>query len=293
MGTLITPRELPQWVPGAVLSASDELGWNGVGTRTYRYEGLDVEVPALSDFAIVAYRCGATHMQRRFEGAWTRTFCAPGDLSLLTRSQWSHWHWTERIEVSHVYLSERLVGGIANEMMGCSAAEVRLHDLLRVQDPVLLSAVDALTREATQPSAGGALYAEAVATQLVVHLMRNYASVHCPAACAKDCLTPAQRQRLVDYVEANLQSPLSLERLASEAGLGTWSFTRRFRQSFGCSAHQYLVERRLERARALLLQSAMPLKAIASACGFADQAHLTRVFKERLRTTPAALRRGT
>ena len=293
MALLITPRELPDWVPGTVLSASDKLGWNGVATRSYRYEGLDVEVPALSDFVIVAYRRGTTDMQRRFEGKWTRTRCSPGDLSLLTRSQWSHWHWIDPIEVSHVYLTDQFVSAIASEVADRSAAEVRLHDVLRIQDPILSSAVDAVTREASLPRAGGAIYVEALATQMVVHLIRNYASIKIEESQARTNLTAAQCKRLADYVGAHLHEPLSLEQMAAAVGLGLWSFTRRFRESFGCTPHSYVVDRRLEHARQLLLGSAMPVKEIAPACGFADQAHMTRVFKERLNVTPATLRRST
>jgi AraC family transcriptional regulator len=72
--------------------------------------------------------------------------------------------------------------------------------------------------------------------------------------------------------------------------MGVWSFARRFRESFGSAPHAYVVEQRVERARRLLARSSMPLKEVASVCGFADQAHLTRVFHERLKTTPAAVR---
>ena len=60
MTALITPAELPKWVPGTVLAASDDLGWNGVGLRSYRYLGQDVAVPAIRDFVVVSYRVGAT-----------------------------------------------------------------------------------------------------------------------------------------------------------------------------------------------------------------------------------------
>ena len=90
MPSLITPGELHKWVPGKVLSASDALGWKDVGQRTYRYVGQDVAVPGIDHFTIVRYCVGATRMERRFDGRWTQTHCAPGDLSLLTRSQGSH-----------------------------------------------------------------------------------------------------------------------------------------------------------------------------------------------------------
>ena len=150
MPSLITPRELPKWVPGKVLSASDALGWKDVGQRTYRYVGQDVAVPGIDHFTIVRYCVGATRMERRFDGQWTRTHCAPGDLSLLTRSQGSHWHWTEDIDVSHVYLSEPLVSRVASDVMQRSLAEVQLHDVLRTQDATLIAIVDAITRETHQ-----------------------------------------------------------------------------------------------------------------------------------------------
>jgi AraC family transcriptional regulator len=292
MTGLISPAELPNWVPGKVLAASDDLGWNGVGLRSYHYTGLDVDVPAMRDFMIVSYRQGATRMQRRFDGAWTKATCEPGDLSLLTRSQRSHWYWTEDIDVCHIYLSERLVSSVANEVMGRGVAEVRLHDVLKVQDPVVTACVEAVTREARQPSMGSALYVEALGTQLAVHLLRNYASVAFTQPCAKGRLTPAQAKRVADFIDSQLHQALSLEALAHVAGLGLWSFARHFRQSFGRAPHAYVVERRVERARQLVAQGVMALKEVAAACGFADQAHMTRVFQRRLRTTPAALRRA-
>ena len=293
MSTLITPSELPKWVPGKILCASDNLGWNGVELRSYQYKGLDVSVPAMRDFIVISYRRGATFMERRFEGAWTKTKCLPGDISLLTRSQQSHWHWTEDIDVCHVYLSEKLVSNVANEVMDRSVAEVRLHDVLKTEDAVVTAAVDTITNEARQQSMGSALYVEAVATQLTVHLLRNYASVTMRDACGKGYLSPAQARRVTECIESWLHQQLNLETLAAVVGLGVWSFSRRFRETFGCAPHAYVIGRRVERAQRLLTHGILPVKEIASACGFADQAHMTRVFQSRLHTTPAVLRRST
>ena len=291
MATIIKPSDVPKYVPGAVTAASDDLGWNGVWLRCYRYTGLDVVVPPVRDFTIVSYCRGATFMERRFEGAWTRTHCAPGDVSLLTRSQPSHWHWTEAIDVSHVYLSENLMSGICAEVTDRCVADVRLRDVLKSHDPVVTAAVAAVTREAEQQALGGTLYVEAVATQLIVHLLRNYASVTFRQPNGKGRLSPAQVRRLTHYIDDRLNGQLNLETLAAVAGLGLWTFTRHFRESFGRTPHAYIIERRVERARRLLAQSSLPIKEVASACGFADQAHMTRVFQTHLRTTPAALRR--
>jgi AraC family transcriptional regulator len=290
MATIITPSEVPKYVPGAVTAASDDLGWNGVLLRGYRYTGLDVIVPPVRDFTIVSYLRGATFMERRCEGAWTRTHCAPGDVSLLTRSQRSHWHWTEEIDVSHVYLSENLVSGICAEITGRCLADVRLHDVLKSHDPTVTAAVAAVTREARQQALGGPLYVEAVATQLAVHLLRNYASVTFPEPTGKGRLSPAQIRRLTEYIDSRLREQLNLETLAAVVGVGMWTFTRHFRESFGRTPHAYIIERRIDCARRLLAQTNLPIKEVASMCGFADQAHMTRAFQTHLRATPAMLR---
>jgi AraC family transcriptional regulator len=168
-------------------------------------------------------------------------------------------------------------------------ADVRLHDVLKAHDPVVTAAVAAITREAGQQALGSALYVEAVATQLAVHLLRNYASVTFREPSGKGRLSPAQVSRLTEYIDNRLHESPNLETLAAVAGMGVWSFTRRFRESFGRSPHAYLIERRIDRARRLLAQGCMPIKEVALTCGFADQAHMTRVFQTHLHTTPAAL----
>jgi AraC family transcriptional regulator len=165
-----------------------------------------------------------------------------------------------------------------------------LHDVLRSHDPILTAAVAAITREAQQRDLGSALYAEAVATQLAVHLLRNYASATFREPSGKGRLSLAQVRRLAEYVDSRLHQQLHLETLAAVAGMGVWTFTRRFRESFGRTPHAYILERRIDRARHLLAQSCLPIKEVALVSGFADQAHMTRVFQTHLHTTPAALR---
>jgi len=290
MALLIRPEELPRWVPGEVLRCSDDLGWKGVGLRSYRYQGLDVEVPAMADFMVVSYNHGSTFMERRFEGRWTRTQCHPGDISLLTRSQASHWHWTERIDVTHVYLSDATVSRVAADVLERPIAAVRLHDLLRAQSPIVSGIVEEIAREAGGGGIGGTLYVEALSTQLVVNLLRNFAAVQFVDKSGRGELPPATRRRIVDYIEARIEQPITLEELAEVASMGVWTFGRRFRASFRTSPHQYVLDRRLEKAQLMLAAGCLPVKAIASECGFADQAHLTRVMRARLGRTPASLR---
>lgn len=292
MPKAIPPKELLKWVPGEVLSTSEELGWKDVEQRSYRYKGQDVLIPPLDHFMIVCYYTGQTPMDRCIDEGWKRTACAPGDISLLTMSQNSHWHWTEEIDVSHVYLSNALVSRVAMDVMERPIEEVRLHDLLRTQDSILTSIVGAITREVNNRGIGGSLYAEALGMQLAIHLLRHYASVTFKEREAPGRLSLLQKQRLLEFINDHLQDPIRLDEMADAVGLGVWTFSRKFSESFDCSPHTFVTGQRVERAKRMLCEGTLAIKEIAYLCGFSDQAHLTRVLRARLGTTPAQLRRA-
>jgi AraC family transcriptional regulator len=292
MQETVTPDRLPEWVPGKVLLSSDGQNWSNVSLRTYRYQGQDVIVPALSDFMLVSYRDGVTPMRRRFEGAWKNETLSPGATSLLTRAQHAHWAWDAPLTVTHLYLAPSLLSGIASEALDCHVTDVQLADVLRTDDPVLTSMVEAIAAEAGQVGMGGALFVESLSRALGVHLLRRYASIRLPALRAGQKLSPAEMRRIRDYIDENLSEALSLGDMAAQIGLTTDLFTRRFRASFGQPPYRYVTARRIERAGHLLAQGRMAVKEIAVLCGFADQAHLTRVYARETGVTPGAFRKS-
>lgn len=287
----IASEDLPKWVPGRVLCKSDGLGWNGVMLRSYAYKGQDVEIPPMRDFMLVSYQAGVTPMQRRFDGRWSQATCSPGAVSLLTRSQQSHWHWTEDVDVTHVYLTQEFVADVAVEVAGRTVADVALADVLRTDDPLLAAAIGEIAAEAAQSGLGGPLYVEAAARQLVILLLRKYAALSFRLTAHVGTLTSAQRRTVLDFIDARLDDAIDLKAIAAEVNMGACTFTRYFRRTIGMAPYAYVMERRLERARRLLGETAMPIKEVASACGFSDQAHLTRLFARRFHTTPLAHRK--
>jgi AraC family transcriptional regulator len=288
--TSIGYAELPVWVPGEILCASDDLNWTGVSQRSYRYNGQDVEIPPMDCFMIVQYENGFTPMERQFDGRWTRTRCATGHFSLLSNEADSHWHWTQGISVSHVYLENRLLCRLASEMEGRPVEQVLLHDVLSGTDPIVTQLTHLLRQEAATGHAGCALYAEGLSMQLGVYLLRHYAACRFPVADGAARLSPTQVRRLQDYVDSQLAGKITLEGLAQAVGLGPCTLGRMLRATWGTTVHSYVVDRRVDRARRLAQKSDLPLKAIAAATGFSDQAHMTRTVRARLGVTPGQLR---
>ena len=100
-----------------------------------------------------------------------------------------------------------------------------------------------------------------------------------------------QVRRLQTYVDAHLGESIQVSDLSSIARRSTAHFCRAFKRTFGQTPHAYLTARRLHRAKSLMLESDESLSVIALLCGFTDQAHLSKLFRQHTGETPGAWRR--
>jgi AraC family transcriptional regulator len=100
-----------------------------------------------------------------------------------------------------------------------------------------------------------------------------------------------QARRTLDYIEANLASKMEIRELASVVALSRSHFSRAFKQSLGLSPMEYVGVRRVERAKVMIGSTQERLAEVAIACGFADQAHLSRRFRDLMGMSPGQWRR--
>jgi len=103
-------------------------------------------------------------------------------------------------------------------------------------------------------------------------------------------LSPVRLRRVVDFIEANLAEPLTLDLLAHVSGLSVFHFARVFRQATGFSPYRYVSERRLLRAQRLLMARDSAVQDIASACGFPRHANFTAAFTRARGMSPSRYR---
>lgn len=288
---LITPDELPAWVPGEVTVDSAALRWDGVRIRGWRYTPLDVPVPGLNDYMIVAYKRGTTIMNRRCTGDWRQERVVPGCVSLMTHSAGSHWRWSDDVEVSHLYLSPAVMARMAAEAYDKHIRDVELRDILRADDPVLAAIAACLDIEAHEAGLGCRLYVDSLRNQACIHILRRYAHVVFREPSHSGGFSRVQCRLLHQYIDENLERTITLDELAGVAQLSVFHFSRKFRAEFGCPPHAHLMSRRIERAKTMLARRDIPLKAVAAGSGFSDQSHMTRAFRRALGVTPAEFRR--
>lgn len=139
---------------------------------------------------------------------------------------------------------------------------------------------------------GGRLYSETLATQLAIHLLRDYCTFSAQLKQYDKGLSRQQLKAVIRYIDANLEASISLKDLARVSGLNSHHyFCHLFKQSTGVSPYQYVIQQRIEKAKVLLQQHYLPLVEIALSCGFSSQSALSRTFRKCVGTTPRSYRR--
>lgn len=120
---------------------------------------------------------------------------------------------------------------------------------------------------------------------------RLLAGPRSPLPEARGGMADPSLRRVRDYVENHLKGDVSLGTLARVAGLSSSHFARAFHQAMGVTPHTYVLQRRVARARRMMMESDLSLAEIALAAGFADQSHLARRFRQQTGLTPDRFRK--
>lgn len=178
-----------------------------------------------------------------------------------------------------------------NEVAGSVAGSRtwRARDVMDVSDP----GIEGVAREVRRSMLGDRLPAEAylqalvdaILARLVCHLTMTLSE-----AQGTETITPQRLHGVLGHIEDHLDQALRVEHLAEMVGLSRSHFSRAFQHVTGQSPQRFIINRRLCRARALLLSSTANLAHIASQSGFSSHAHMTAVFRKELGVTPTRYR---
>ena len=185
---------------------------------------------------------------------------------------------------AHVCWSAGLYGTVAPDL----SRAPQLEPALTFPDPLLAQLLRSLVEEIGENRADRLL-----ADSLVAAIAMRVAQRSKPSAERQPDLTTRRMGRVLDYIEANLDTELSLAELAAVACLSPCHFSRSFKDAVGVGPQRYTVRRRVERAKTLLRRGEGNLADVAAATGFADQSHFTAAFRRETGTTPGRFRAAT
>lgn len=276
--------------PGTrIWASSDGLGWRSVFATTQREAPFEGYFQPVADHLVVTHLSGPVRVCRTLGGKQESclvpiggVFIMPGDTDFGVRLE-------APLDTVHCYIRRSIVDEIADEF---ATGGVRLVPRLGDHDPLLEQIAIGLRAELYDESPATALYVDYLARAAAARLLHAHSTATLKPAPRQSGLNEVQLRRATDHIEANLDRDPSLREVAATTGLSPVYFARQFKLATGLAPHQYLIRRRVERAKRLLAGSALPLAAIALDCGFCHQEHLTRVFRKHCGTTPGAYRQS-
>lgn len=205
------------------------------------------------------------------------------------REQWQA-HLVDPFEVVHFHVPATALDTLSDSIATRRISYISSTPARGTVDPAFRHLIEALLPVLGGRMQASQLYSEHVLLAMCEHVAFRYGDPQPRRSLTRGALSPFQTRRAIDFLTRHLAQDVSLEDVASECRVSVSHFIRAFRRTTGTTPHQWLLQRKLERAMQLLA-SGEALSEIAAECGFCDQSHLTRAFTRRFGVSPGRWRR--
>jgi AraC-like DNA-binding protein len=189
------------------------------------------------------------------------------------------------------YLPRAAFHALADQANVPRIEELRYDPGVAVRDDTIKHLGLSMLPALRTPDAVSRLFADHLTLALAAHTAQTYGGMQPYCRPIQGGLAPWQEKRSKDMLAGDLTGATPLNEIARTCGLSVSHFSRAFRRSTGLSPHAWLLDMRIEAAKAMLRRREAPLAMIALGCGFADQSHFTRVFTQRVGLSPGAWRK--
>ncbi|MFW3896321.1 helix-turn-helix transcriptional regulator [Pseudomonas bharatica] len=270
--------------PHARLETSALLG-EGMAAALWsnRHDARDYEAP--SHHTLSCYIADGTGTFRR--GQPDRKG-APDKLCVMPAGCVSNWIVNGSIRLAHLYISEEQFALGCVTLLDRDPRELQLREADFIEDAQQARRFRQLIAMNWEEP-GERLLTSSLAHEILSHALLSQVGLR-EGLRLKGGLAAHQRRHLADYIEVHLDESIGLGELAALCSLSEYHFARMFRESFGLPPHQYLLARRLAKARELLAAGDLPLGEVALRCGFASASHFSNRFRQAVGATPGAYR---
>jgi AraC family transcriptional regulator len=275
------------------IADSEEMGWRSVHAAIFEEAPFHATEESVGNPHLIYLLNRPTEVSRKIEGGpCNKQLINPRLLCLTPAEVTAHWQHSGNPEVLQVYLHHSLYQSAVSELFGCDGSKAEIAPGFGILDPLLEQLVTALGMALRNRAYNDNLYIDSIAQMMAVHLARCHSSRGHPGT---DGLIPTlsgwRMRRVLEYIEERLGGDLSIKTMASEVDISPVYFARAFKAAIGQSPHQYVLVRRIERAKALLRNTEIPVVDIAFSVGFSSQSHLSHWFTRQVGVPPAAYRR--
>jgi AraC family transcriptional regulator len=282
-------------LPGVKIStSSDDRGWSSL------YASQQLEIPfeqsfdAVHDQLIVLHLDGPITVHRRVQKGESSRLIPPGGMFMMPGGMDFSVRVAGTLQSLHLYLRRGVIEEVAGDLVAGDPAHVAILPRFGDSDPLIERLMLGVRDVLYDGDPSTTVYVDYLARAIVAGLIRRHSSVSSARSLINASSQKGNRRisKAIDFMEAHLERSLDLPTIAEATGLSPSHFARQFRTAVGRAPHQHLMQIRIDRAKRLLGETNKGIAEIAFACGFANQEHLTRLFKRSCGLTPAAYRKG-
>jgi AraC family transcriptional regulator len=270
------------------LRSSAKLGWQGFGAELLAISAGQHRIPAAEHHRIGVHVGSPVRTNCACDGRRVARLQVHGDADVVPAGLDGVWVDDADCTVLRIWFEEPFVSAIA-EQLSAHHASRQLQLRLQMRDRRLQYLAATLLAELEAGDASDPLFAQSISTAIVVRLLDGAPL----AGRRRATLAPRAAARVTDYIEARLDQRLTLDELAALVDLSVPHFKVLFRETLGLPVHQYIVRRRVERARALLIAGESSVSQIALEAGFAHQSHMAHWMNRILGLTPREIIRNS
>jgi AraC family transcriptional regulator len=194
-------------------------------------------------------------------------------------------------DVLHLYLPTSLVKAQTEEAPGAAVASLSSGDAL-CRDAIVESLGRSLVQAEAAADELGSLFVDSVGAALAARLLALSRAAAAAQRRTTSGLVRWRLKRAIDYIESRLEEPTRLADVASATGLTRMHFAAQFRAATGLRPHEYMLRRRIDRAKEMLAETGMSVLEVALSVGFQSPSHFTTVFKRFTGEAPFAWRQS-
>ncbi|ASL48496.1 HTH-type transcriptional activator Btr [Burkholderia sp. AD24] len=266
------------------LRSSKSLGWQGFGAELVNVSAGLHRVPAFKHHRVGVHVGAPVRARCLCNERRSSRIQAHGDADVIPAGLDGQWTDETPCTIFSVWIGEAFAQRTV-EQLALKSADAQLRPQFQLRDPRFQHLAWALRAELEADETSDPLYAESLCTAMVVRLIGGAPTLD----DKRRTLAPIMATRVIDFIEAHLDQRLTLDQLAALTSLSVPHFKVLFRETLGMPVHQYVVRRRVERARSLLLQGKLRASQIALETGFAHQSHMAHWMVRLLGVTPREL----
>jgi AraC family transcriptional regulator len=189
------------------------------------------------------------------------------------------------------YLPRAALDAIADDANAPRIRDLSYKPGAGVNDVTISGLGSLLLPALSHPDQANPLFLDHVLLGVGVHIAQTYGGMRPMSRPVRGGLAPWQERRAMEILRANLHG-VPLKEVARECGLSVGHFSHAFRRTLGVAPHKWLIEQRIVLSKEKLRDDGLSLSDVATECGFSDQSHLTRVFRQTVGASPGAWRRA-